>query len=240
MDEKRAAHLGGTARPDGSGVGPRRARVRYDPRVIRAVVFDLMDTVLRDPYREAIEAATGLPLADAVKLRDPRCWPEFEVAAIDEAEFARRFFGDGTEARFDMAAFHRARHAWYAFLPGVRAILRALRGRVPTYLASNYPIWIEELRVTHALDALFDGVFASHQLRVRKPAAAFYARMLDAIALPPEEILFVDDRAANCEAAERAGMQAHHFVDAEGLRAHLVAEGVLADAEPHDYDRESR
>ncbi len=209
------------------------------------MLFDLMDTVLRDPYREAIEAGTGLPLAEALPLRDPRSWPEFEVAAIDEAEFARRFFGAArgetreaapTEASapsapsapaFDLAAFHRARREGYAFLPGVRPLLEALRGRVRTFVASNYPIWIEEVRITHQLDALFDGVYASHHFRVRKPSRAFYERLLEAIALPAEDCLFVDDRAANCEGAARLGMRTHVFVDAETLRAALIAEGLL-------------
>lgn len=201
-----------------------------------------MDTVIRDPYREAIEAATGLPLAEALPLRDPGSWPAFEIAAIDEAEFARRFFGAAPDAgdtqdaqgaragqgpRFDLAAFHRARRAGYAFLPGVRPILEALRGRVRTFVASNYPVWIDELRASHGLDELFDGVYASHHLRVRKPARAFYERLLEAIALPAEACLFVDDRAANCEAAARLGMRTHVFVDAEALRAALVAEGLL-------------
>lgn len=208
---------------------------RYVPHVVRAVLFDLMDTVIRDPYREAIEAATGLPLAEALPLRDPSSWPEFEVAAIDEAEFARRFFGAGSGGdddergalAFDLAAFHRARRAGYEFLPGVRPILEALRGRVPTFVASNYPIWIDELRVTHQLDDLFDGVFASHHFRVRKPSRAFYERLLEAIALPAGDCLFVDDRAANCDGAARLGMRTHLFVDAASLRAALVAEKLL-------------
>jgi HAD superfamily hydrolase (TIGR01509 family) len=211
-----------------------RGGVRYVAHVVRAVLFDLMDTVIRDPYREAIEAATGLPLAEALPLRDPRSWPDFEIAAIDESEFARRFFGargaddrEGSAPAFDLAAFHRARRAGYAFLPGVKPILESLRGRVRTFVASNYPVWIDELRVTHQLDALFDGVYASHHFRVRKPARAFYERLLEAIATSAEECLFVDDRAANCEGAARLGMRTHVFVDAETLREVLVAERVL-------------
>jgi HAD superfamily hydrolase (TIGR01509 family) len=205
-----------------------RGAARYAPGVIQAVAFDLMDTILRDPYREALEAATGLALADVARLRDPRCWPEFEVGAIDEDEFARRFFCAGTEGcAFDLGAFHRARRAGYAFLPGVLPILRALRGRVRTFVASNYPIWIEELRATHALDELFDGVFASHHFRVRKPSAAFYERLLVEMEVPASACLFVDDRAANCEAAERAGMRVHVFVGAEALHECLAREGAL-------------
>src|SRR5258708_28724956 len=128
-----------------------------------------MDTVIRDPYREAILAATGVDAREAFRHNDKRCWPEFEIGAIDEAEFARRYFANAPEMRFDLDAFHRARRAGYAFLPGMREILVALRGRIVRHLASNYPVWIEELRAAFEFDELFEGVYASCHLRVRKP-----------------------------------------------------------------------
>ncbi|MBL8943564.1 MAG: haloacid dehalogenase, partial [Myxococcales bacterium] len=39
--------------------------------------------------------------------------------------------------------------------------------------------------------------------------------------------LFVDDRELNCEGARATGMDAVHFVDADTLRADLMARGVL-------------
>lgn len=198
--------------------------------MIRAVFFDLMDTVIRDPYREAIFAATGLHAHEAFRHNDKRCWPEFEIGAIDEEEFARRYFAGAPHLRFDLDAFHRARRAGYVFLPGMRELLVALRGRVGRHLASNYPIWIEELRVSHGFSDLFDGVFASCHFRVRKPAPEFYARLLSETALPPGETLFVDDRAVNCEAAERVGMPSHRFEGVDGLIERLRAEGVSVDA----------
>ena len=185
-----------------------------------------MDTVIRDPYREAIVAATGLEPREAFRHNDKRCWPELEVGAIDEVEFARRYFAGAPHLRFDLEAFHRARRDGYAFLPGMRELLVALRGRVARHVASNYPVWIDEMRATFGFDELFDGVWASCHLRVRKPAPEFYQRMLDAIVTPAGECLFVDDRAANCEAAERAGMRAHLFDGIEALERRLRAEGL--------------
>src|SRR5439155_810079 len=163
---------------------------------------------------------------DAFRHNDKTCWPEFEVGAIDEATFARRYFANAPHLRFDLDAFHRARRSGYAFLPGMRELLVALGGRVARHVASNYPIWIDELHATFGFDALFEGVHASCHLRVRKPAPEFYEKLLAAILTPAGECLFVDDRAANCEAAERAGMKTHVFEGAEGLARRLCAEGL--------------
>jgi HAD superfamily hydrolase (TIGR01509 family) len=198
--------------------------------MIRAVCFDLMDTVLYDPYREALVAATGVDLETAAKARDPQCWPDFEIGAIDEAEFARRYFpprADGTGLSFDLDAFHLARRAGYRFLPGMRELIASLRGKVDRYVASNYPIWIEEVRETFGLDELFEDVFSSHHLRVRKPAPEFFARMLSEVPHPPSSCLFVDDREDNCTAAAAVGMAVHHFRGAEPLQQALHGAGVL-------------
>lgn len=197
---------------------------RTAPR-LEAVCFDLMGTVLYDPYLEALEAATGLDEARAHARKDPSCWPDFEIAKIDEAEFAARFFGDGAQ-RFDLDAFHRARRGGYRYLPGMAELIDALEGRVARYVASNYPVWIEELRERFAFAGRFEGVYASCHLGVRKPDATFYERLLDGIGHEPAACLFVDDREVNCEAAERAGMRAHLFADAADLATRLRAEGV--------------
>ena len=194
--------------------------------MLRAVLFDLMDTVLYDPYRESIEAATGVDVRTALAHNDKTCWPEFETATIDEAEFARRYFAEAPHLRFDLDAFHAARRGGYRFLPGMRALLESLAGRVERHVASNYPIWIDEVATTFDFAALFEGVWASCHFRVRKPTAQFYDRLLEKVCHPAGDCLFVDDRAPNCEAAERAGMRAHVFDGADGLIARLRAEGV--------------
>ena len=199
--------------------------------MLTAVCFDLMGTVLYDPYLEAIEAATGMGIGEVLPVKDPDSWPQFEMGAIDEDEFVRRFFTADESARaFDMEAFHRVRRAGYAFLPGMDELLEALAGSVARYVASNYPLWIEELATQFDFASHFDGVFASCHLGVRKPDTAFYTGMLEQIGRPAEQCLFVDDRRINCEAAAAVGMQVHHFTDAATLRAHLAEAGVLRKA----------
>jgi HAD superfamily hydrolase (TIGR01509 family) len=194
--------------------------------MLRALCIDLMGTVLFDPYLAALEAATGMEAAVAHSLQDPTSWPEFECGLIDEAEFVRRFFRDGEGCSLDVVAFHSARRDGYRFLPGMRALLEMLDGRLDRHIASNYPIWIEELRAMFDLDACCEGVWSSHQLGVRKPDLAFYQRLLQRVGHPASACLFVDDREDNCAGAEAAGMLAHHFDGVNGLVSRLRAEGV--------------
>ncbi len=193
---------------------------------MRHVFFDLMGTVLADPYREALQAATGLGPEHLAESRDPSAWPAFERGAIDEDAFAERFFLDGT--RLDLATFHRVRRAGYRYLPGMRELLDELVDVATLHVASNYPAWIDELRVRFDFDARFTAVWASCHLGVRKPDLAFYEALLARTGIPSHEGLFVDDREVNCVAAEQAGLSAHLFSGVGDLRRRLRAEGLIA------------
>ena len=50
-----------------------------------------------------------------------------------------------------------------------------------------------------------DAIFASGEMGVMKPDAAFYARIEEALGLAPEEILLIDDLERNTDAAEKRG-----------------------------------
>ncbi len=193
---------------------------------MRHLFFDLMGTVLTDPYREALEAATGLGPEDLDDRRDPSAWPAFERGAIDEDAFAERFFLDGT--RLDLATFHRVRRAGYRYLPGMRDLLDELVDAATLHIASNYPVWIDELRLRFDFDARFAAVWASCHLGVRKPELAFYDGLLTHTGIPAHEGLFIDDREVNCVAAERAGLSAHLFTGVDDLRRRLRVEGLVA------------
>jgi FMN hydrolase / 5-amino-6-(5-phospho-D-ribitylamino)uracil phosphatase len=190
---------------------------------LTAVAFDLMDTLVRDPYREALRAATGMRVRDLFSRRDATAYPAFECGHIDEDAYWEVYADAGIEV--DVDAFHATRRELTAWLPGMRDLLMELDGRVERVVASNYPHWIAELR-DGLLDGLVDRVVASHDLGVRKPDPRFYARLLDRCDLDAGEVLFVDDREANVEAATAAGLRAHLFAGADDLRRRLATEGV--------------
>lgn len=195
--------------------------------MVKAVCFDLMDTLVVDPFREALEAGAGMPLSELLARRDPHAWPAFEAGRIAEAEFAARVLPD---APFDHDVFTRVRRQGYALVPGMRELLAELEGRVTRWVASNYPEWIDEVLDRFGLAAQLDGVTVSCREGVCKPEPAFFARVVAQVGHPPHECLLVDDRPSNCAAAEHAGLRAHHFDSVTGLRRRLRAEGLaLAD-----------
>jgi putative hydrolase of the HAD superfamily len=79
-----------------------------------------------------------------------------------------------------------------------------------------------------ALSPLFDGrVFCSAEFGVGKPDPAIFLRSAARQGLPPSAILFIDDKAANAEAARAVGMDALHYGGPQALRASLRERGLL-------------
>ena len=195
--------------------------------MLRVVLFDLMDTVLHDPYREALEAGCGMPLEELMAHRAPGAWPAFERGEIDEAAFAAGFYADPAAGRtFDLDAFTRVRQAGYRFVDGMPDLLEDLAGVVERWVASNYPIWIRELAARFGFDRFFEGVVASSDLGVRKPDPEFFRGVLARTGHQAGECLFVDDRDDNIRAAAACGMAVHRFTGAGPLRAALRASGL--------------
>ncbi len=63
--------------------------------------------------------------------------------------------------------------------------------------------------------------FWSSRLGVAKPDPAIYEHMICALAVPPKEILFIDDREENICAAQALGVVGVHFSDAAALDEQL-------------------
>lgn len=192
---------------------------------LRLVAFDLMDTVVRDPYREALEAGTGMPLDELLQRRggDWSAWPAFERGELTEEEYWALHEERGLT--IDRVAFHRARRSGYRFVPGMDELVWQVRQQVTCVAASNYPTWIVELRDDLLADR-FDAFYVSCHLGVRKPDPAFFEALLDQAGVAADEVLFVDDRQRNVDGAREVGLRAHLFAGTDDLAGRLRTEGL--------------
>ena len=75
--------------------------------------------------------------------------------------------------------------------------------------------------------ACFQAIYASQRIGKVKPEADFWRHILDAEGFTAEETFFVDDAAANVNAAAALGIASHCFKGAEALRAELSRIGAL-------------
>ncbi len=190
----------------------------------RILLLDVMDTVVRDPYRR-IPAFFGLPIPELWPLVDRDVWPAFERGEIDEAEFLASFFRD--RRTFDHAAFLAMIRDGYRFVDGMEELLAELRaGGVPMHALSNYPSWYERIEEKLAVSRYLPWTFVSCRTGLRKPDPEAYLGAARALGVEPAACTFVDDRDANCAAAEAVGMEAIVFRGADALRRDLGLAGA--------------
>tara|TARA_Y100000589_G_C27025971_1_gene576949 strand:- start:134 stop:745 length:612 start_codon:yes stop_codon:yes gene_type:complete len=172
------------------------------------VLWDLMGTLIHDPFFKEYFAQLDQPVSTWMKNRDKMAWVDFELGKIDEQTFYKRIFPEDLEKGKEMKSIFLQN---YRFLPGAHEILQRLKFEgVPSYVLSNYPIWYKEMFEQLNLKPYFEEVFVSCDIGLRKPDARLYQHVLDQLECQPHEFIFFDDRQINCQAAESLGIQAIH------------------------------
>lgn len=179
--------------------------------------LDLMDTVIRDPWRECVERIIGLTVEGSRPLRDRDAWADFELGLIDEAGYGERFFLPAAGRRLDVARMRREFEAGYRFVPGMEELLERVAPVMPVHLLSNYPCWYMDVCRLFRLERFVRGHHPSYEVGARKPAPEYFERVLARAGLRPSELLFVDDRPENVAAARALGIPALVFTTAADL-----------------------
>jgi putative hydrolase of the HAD superfamily len=85
-------------------------------------------------------------------------------------------------------------------------------------LSNDSPALLDKLRGLE-IAALFDPLIISAHIGVMKPDARAYQAVLDALDLPPQNTIFVDDMPDNAAGAQALGIHAVRYVDGMDLRA---------------------
>jgi putative hydrolase of the HAD superfamily len=114
-------------------------------------------------------------------------------------------------------------------IDGTVALLQGLRDAGhPLYFLSNMPApYADLLEALHPFVGWFDDGVFSARVRLIKPEPAIFELAARRFGVPPAELLFFDDVAANVEAARRAGWTAQQFTDATACEAELRRLGLL-------------
>lgn len=177
----------------------------------------------------AEKSGSGDPAGHRVLLSSSLFY-DFEFGNIGRAEFARRV-GRMCGAELGSAELEERFCAIFpGLVEGMGEALAELAASGPVHCLSNTnEIHLEFCRKKFPELAHFTRIFASHELRKRKPYPGIYRDVARELGLPPGEIVFFDDVQSNVQGAVRAGLEAHLFDGVEGLRARLKDSGKRDD-----------
>jgi 2-haloacid dehalogenase len=199
---------------------------------IQAVVFDVGRVIVQWDMRCLLQKVTADPA-------------ELDFVFRNVVSEAWHFRHDAGEELAVLVAERKAEFPQYAaaidayatrfsetipgLVPGTPALIDRLAERgVPLYAITNFaaPFW-EDYRPTEPLFRHFRDVVVSGAEKIAKPDPAIYRLAEQRFDHPPGAMLFIDDNAANIDAARALGWQVHLFTDAAALEANLTARGLI-------------
>jgi putative hydrolase of the HAD superfamily len=195
--------------------------------MVRNVVFDLGGVVLDwnpDHIVASVVPEPGLQSAYRQSLFGHADWGEFDRGTVTEAELIERL----------ALRLGRSPQDWKATLDAIRnslvektdtvKLIRALQRRgVSLYCLSNMPVDVyTHLKIQHTFWDAFSGIVISGEVKMMKPEPEVFLHLLTTFGIRAEDCVFIDDLAANVEAARQIGMQAILFKDARQCEQELA------------------
>lgn len=197
---------------------------------IEAIIFDLGNVLLAyDEGRaaERLAARTGKTRREIDEYA--RRTPYVTELALGKMSKKRFFHTVAGDLAFD-GTYEEFAEIWSDIFTPIEpmvALAESLKTRMPRLVLSN----TNAIHIDFVLEHFpflndFDAHVFSHEVGLLKPDAAIFQHALRKCGLTAGRTIFIDDIAANAEAARRVGMQAVHFLDSDQAHAELTKLGV--------------
>ncbi|KAL1187688.1 Flavin mononucleotide hydrolase 1, chloroplatic [Cardamine amara subsp. amara] len=194
-------------------------------RKLPVLLFDVMDTIVRDPFYHDVPAFFGMSMKELLECKHPLAWIEFEKGLIDEEELARKFFIDGRD--FDLEGLKDYMRSGYSYLDGMQELLQTLKAHnFEIHAFTNYPIWYKIIEDKLKLSDYLSWTFCSCFVGKRKPDPKFYLEVVGHLGVEPSDCIFIDDRPTNVKCAIEIGMGGLCFENADSLAKDLSHLGI--------------
>ena len=186
---------------------------------IRNIIFDLGGVILNLSVASSLKqlvAITGLPMEKVLEGYSHREeFFQYEKGEIGDMQFRaalqRIYSFQESDEVIDQC--------WNAMLldipPERIELLKSLKSKYRTFLLSNtnaihvksFSASLSKAHGINSLDSLFEKVYYSHQLKMRKPDPEIYQHVLIQNGIKAKETLFLDDNEKNIEGARNVGIE---------------------------------
>jgi len=182
------------------------------------LIFDLGGVVLDIDYNRVADAFKKLGLRDFdeiySKKQQERFFDDFEKGLMDNETFRNTI-----NSFFDRPVTNtKIDEAWNSMLleipPKRYQWLKSLKKNHRLFLLSNtnhihvaaFTKIIEKQYGTNILDELFEKIYFSCELKMRKPDAEIFEKVISENGLVPAQTLFIDDSIQHIEGAKKYGL----------------------------------
>ena len=193
----------------------------------KAIIFDLGAVILNINYQNTIDEFTKLGVKNAAtfysKKVQTNLFNQIETGIISSNEFLKALQKETKNANINQV--EKAWNAMLLDLPEERVqLIRKLKNNHSVYLLSNTnAIHIDAFkkqlgnRKWLAFCKLFDKMYLSHELGLRKPDIKIFEYILKKQKLKAEEVFFIDDSPQHIASAKKIGIHCHHLLDDENI-----------------------
>jgi len=197
---------------------------------IDAIVFDLGNTLLAFDESLAVKrvaARTGKTPQQIYEYA--RSTPYVTELALGKITKLRFFYTVARDLEFE-GTYEEFALIWsdiFTPIEPMMTLAQSLKHRLPRLLLSNTNgIHMDYVFQHYPFLQEFDAHILSHEVGLLKPDLAIFQYAVKTYGLTPDRTVFLDDIAANAEAARHAGMKAIHFQNFDQARAELTKLGV--------------
>ncbi|MCX6290664.1 MAG: HAD family phosphatase [Bacteroidetes bacterium] len=194
-----------------------------DKHQIKNIIFDFGGVIINIDFLLTVEAFHHLGVLNfeelCTGLVQDHFFDDMEKGLISPASFRNRI----RDVSNVMLSDEQVDHAWNSTLldlpeKNIRFI-ESLKGRYRLFLLSNtneiheraFSRMIREQFGENVLEKVFDKVYLSHHLQMRKPDAEIFYHVMQENNLDAMETLFVDDSFQHIEGAKKTGLQTFYF-----------------------------
>ena len=194
---------------------------------IKKIAFDFGGVIIRQNQQQAVERFKQIGLLDAEErlgaytqqgifgqLEEGKITAEDfrwqlslligRAVTIEDCSYAWRGYCDGLPQR-NLEALQRLRREGY----GLSILSNTNPFMMGWALSKDFD------GNGHSLADYVDALYLSYQMKVMKPSAEIFHRVLEAEDVRPEELLFVDDSSHNISAAQQLGIATFQPVNGE-------------------------
>jgi HAD superfamily hydrolase (TIGR01509 family) len=194
---------------------------------IKAIIFDLGAVILNINYQNTINAFSKLGVKNASGFYSKKMQTNL-FNQIETGDITANKFLSELQKETNNASINQVSEAWNAMLldlPENRlAVIQSLKKEYSIYLLSNTnAIHIDAFKKKignikwKKFCNLFDKMYLSHELGLRKPNAAIFKYILREQNLKPQEVFFIDDSLEHIEGANKLEVKTHHLKNGEEI-----------------------